>query len=133
MMQQDEAAARAGLSLATVRRFASLGVVVATAEDEQDAPRYDTEDLVRLIRARHIGSLAAPTLVELRKILAVLEALDDPTRSSARDALLEMLERMMRAAKTRTKNASPACVSSAQLVAETNNEVLRQIPWFRQG
>lgn len=130
-MQQDEAAARAGLSVATVRRYASSGVVVPRVQDARDAPLYTTEDLVRLIRARHVGSLVAPKLVELRRILAVLEALDDPTRTSARGALFEMLERMMRAAKTCTTDASTAWVSSAQLVAEASIDVSRQIPWVR--
>lgn len=133
MMQQDEVAARAGLSVTTVQRLASLGIVVPSAQDGPDAPRYSPEDLVRLIRARHVGSLAAPSMLDLRKILAVLEALDDPTRKSVRGALLGILERLMRAPKTWPKNSSTAWMSPSDFVAEANREVSRQIPWFRHA
>jgi MerR family transcriptional regulator, repressor of the yfmOP operon len=70
-----EAAARAGVSVRTLRYYEELGLLAPSAHSPGGARRYAEEDLARLDRIRELKDLLGFNLDEVRIVLAAEDRL----------------------------------------------------------
>ena len=72
-----EAAARAGVSVRTLRYYEELGLLTPSAHSPGGARRYGDEDLARLARIRELKDLLGFNLDEVRAVLTAEDRLGD--------------------------------------------------------
>jgi DNA-binding transcriptional MerR regulator len=70
-----EAAARAGVSVRTLRYYEELGLLTPSAHSPGGARRYGEEDLARLARIRELKDLLGFNLDEVRAVLTAEDRL----------------------------------------------------------
>jgi MerR family transcriptional regulator, repressor of the yfmOP operon len=70
-----EAAARAGVSVRTLRYYEELGLLAPSAHSPGGARRYAEEDLTRLVRIRELKDLLGFNLDEVRTMMAAEDRL----------------------------------------------------------
>ena len=72
-----EAAARAAVSVRTLRYYEELGLLTPSARSPGGARRYAEEDLARLARIRELKDLLGFNLDEVRTVLTAEDRLGD--------------------------------------------------------
>lgn len=99
LMQIGEVAERIGLSIRTIRYYEEVDLVVPSARSEGGFRLYVEADVARLAVIKQMKPLGF-TLEEMREVLAVLDALrnpsvDGPQRSPAGGARPELVDRLV--------------------------------------
>ncbi|MCD9624283.1 MerR family transcriptional regulator [Rhabdothermincola salaria] len=99
--QIGEVAEVVGLSLRTIRHYEEVGLVIPSGRSTGGFRLYTDADIERLQLVKDMKPLDF-RLEEMRELLVVLDAVEDPTSSSAqRDALASRLGEFARAAEQR--------------------------------
>jgi DNA-binding transcriptional MerR regulator len=75
-MRIGEAAARAGVSVRTLRYYEELGLLRPSARSPGGTRRYTEDDLARLARVRELKDLLGFNLDEIRTVLLAEDRLD---------------------------------------------------------
>ncbi len=99
-MQIGEVASRTGLSLRTIRYYEELGLLVPSARSAGGFRLYTDADVARLELVKGMKPLDFP-LDDVRRLLEVLDALEDGASGADREHLLAGLEEYRATAEER--------------------------------
>lgn len=101
-MQIGEVASRTGLSLRTIRYYEELGLLVPSARSAGGFRLYTEADVARLELVKGMKPLDFP-LDDVRRLLEVLDALEDGASRGDREHLLEGLDEYRATAEERVE------------------------------
>jgi DNA-binding transcriptional MerR regulator len=118
------AAERSGLSVATLSRHTAAGVLRPSARGTNGEPMFRETDLARLRQVRHLHPLGL-TEGQMHSLVAILDALDDPTRASVRDSLVRRLHEQVRLLRGAGGGARAATVVARDLVVALAESAVR--------
>ncbi len=116
-MQIGQVAERTGLSINTLRHYDQVGLVSPSARSQGGFRLYTGGDVDRLLVIRRMKPLGF-SLEEMRELLQVTDALDDPATSKARAHRLQtVLDRYLAAARDKREQLAQELSYAEDLIA----------------